>query len=171
MPPDPGSLARAGRAAAPHRRRAASDTIAPHAGVLPDAWSPPSLDPLQRDYPGLDIANELQQFAAYHRAKGSRYLSWDRAFEGWLAKSAEFQRRDRGTKRTTATTTRAEQVTTQNRRRRDETLARFDEIPEPPPPEVDRAKGRVRDCLQVRSNGDARPCARPIPIRSSRRSR
>lgn len=134
MPPDPARLLEL----AEQLRRIAdellSDTIAPHAGVLPDAWSPPSFDALQRDHPGLDIAHELRQFTAYHRAKGSRYLSWDSAFENWLAKSVEFRRRDQRSGRATATTTRAQQTTAENRRRRDETLARFDEIPDPPSP-------------------------------------
>lgn len=136
VPPDPARLAEL----AEQLRRIAdellSETIAPHAGVLPPDWWPHADLVVEASgrYPGLDLAHEIEHFRHYHLARGTRYLSWDKAFLGWLAKSAEFQRRDRGTQRATARTTRAEQTTAENDRRSRDALSRFDEVPDPAPP-------------------------------------
>ncbi len=41
---------------------------------------------------GVDINYQLQQFTDYHLAKGSKFKDWNRAFNTWIRKSAEFNR-------------------------------------------------------------------------------
>lgn len=115
----------------------AGDPTAPHAGVLPADWhySQAMYDEAIGKYPSLDIVHETDRFRHHHQSRGTCYLDWNKAWWGWLAKSAEFVRRDGRTKRAAATATRAQQTSRENDRRTRAALARFDEVPDPPAPE------------------------------------
>ena len=103
----------------------------PRAGVIPDAWQPAQPDgDYASTYPGLDIANEQTRFTAHHRARGSEYRDWEAAWINWLAKSAEFKRRDLGGQRATTRLTKAQSISRENRRRADAYLARVAALPE-----------------------------------------
>lgn len=41
---------------------------------------------------GADIGYQLQQFKDWHLAKGSKYKDWNKAFNTWIRKSAEFSK-------------------------------------------------------------------------------
>lgn len=57
---------------------------------IPDDWIPTDQHRERATAESVDCAREAEKFRLYHEAKGTRMLSWDRAFTTWLIKAGEW---------------------------------------------------------------------------------
>lgn len=57
---------------------------------LPDGWRPTAQHRERAQIEGVDCDREAEKFRAHHGAKGSRFVSWNRAFTTWLLKAGEW---------------------------------------------------------------------------------
>jgi hypothetical protein len=62
---------------------------------FPEGWEPNDAHKkLAKDHE-LDLVAETEQFEDHHRAKGSKFLDWDRAFNTWLRNASRWSNPDR----------------------------------------------------------------------------
>lgn len=59
---------------------------------MPDGWAPNARHTDKAAREGVDLDREAEKFLAYHASKGSRFVSWDRAFDTWLLNASDFAR-------------------------------------------------------------------------------
>jgi len=58
---------------------------------LPEGWAPNDQHRERAATEGVDCDREAEKFRFHHEARGSLFVSWDRAFTTWLLKASEFQ--------------------------------------------------------------------------------
>lgn len=71
----------------------ASERVAKRRTRLPEIWKPNEGHRSRAASEGIDIERECEKFRLHHEAKGTRMLSWDRAFTTWLLNAVEFNGR------------------------------------------------------------------------------
>ena len=75
--------------------------------LRPDDWRPTDSHRAKAVRERVDLEREAEKFRNHHDAKGSKFVSWDKAFHNWLLTAGDFARRDSRSARAGPTPSRA----------------------------------------------------------------
>lgn len=67
---------------------------------VPESWQlqPNILEELQGQYPKIQVAEQVDMFLDYHRAKGSKFVDWTAAFRNWIRNAEKYRKANAGEK-------------------------------------------------------------------------
>jgi len=74
----------------PKRTRTTKRSTGTH---VPESWHPAekTIEYFEVKFPKLRLADEIEKFVDYHRAKGSTFSDWDAAFRNWSRNAEKFR--------------------------------------------------------------------------------
>lgn len=67
---------------------------------VPESWQPQPniIQELQDRYPKIQVAEQVDVFLDYHRAKGSKFVDWTAAFRNWIRNAEKYRKANTGEK-------------------------------------------------------------------------